>query len=89
MSWSSRKQNIVALSSTEVEHVAASSCCAQILLMKYQLEDNGINLKNIPIKYDNTSAIALIKNHVFHARTKHIEVKHYFIRDHVQKGTLT
>ena len=56
--------------------------------MKYQIEDYGIKLKNIPIKCDNTSAIALTKNPVFHARTKHIEVKHHFIRDHVQKGDI-
>jgi len=57
--------------------------------MKYQVEDYGIRLQNIPIKCDNTSAIALTKVHVFHARTKHIEVKHHFIRDHVQKGDIS
>ena len=57
--------------------------------MKYQIEDYGIKLENIPIKCDNTSAIALTKNHVFHATTKHIEVKHHFIRDHVQKGDIS
>ena len=56
--------------------------------MKYQLEDYGIKLWNIPIKCDNTSAIALTKNPIFHAQTKHIEVKHNFIRDHVQKGDI-
>ena len=56
--------------------------------MKYQVEDYGIKLQKIPIKCDNTSAIALTKNPVFHARTKHIEVKHHFIRDHVKKGDI-
>jgi len=85
VSWSSRKQNSIALSSTNAEYVATRSCCAQILWMKHQLEDFGIKLQNILIKCDNTSVIALTKNPVFHARTKHIEVKHHFIRDHVQK----
>ena len=75
----------MALSSTEAEYVVVSSCCAQVLLMKHQLEDYGLKLHNIPIKCDNTSAIALTKNLVFYARTKHIEVKNHFIRDHVQK----
>ena len=44
VSWSSRKQNTVALSSTKVEYVVAGSCCAQILWMKYQVEDYGIIL---------------------------------------------
>ena len=56
--------------------------------MKYRIEDYGIKLKNIPIKCDNRSAIAWTKNPVFHARTKHIEVKHHFIIDHVQKGDI-
>ena len=83
VSWSSRKQNTVALSSTEAKYVVAGNCCAQILWMKYQVENDGIRLQNISIKCDNTSAIALTKHLMFHARTKHIEVKHHFIRDHV------
>jgi len=85
VSWSSRKQNTVALSSTEAEYVATGSCCAQMLWMKYQLEDYGVRFQKILIKWDNTSAIALKRYLVFHARTKHTEVKHHFIRDHVQK----
>jgi len=78
----------VALFSTEAEYVAVESYCAQILSMKHQLEEYGIKLQNIPIKCDNTSAIALTKNPIFHARTKHIEIKHHFIRDHVKKGDI-
>lgn len=85
ISWSSRKQNTVALSSTEAKYVVVGSC-AQILGIKHQFEDYRIILHNIPIKCDNTSAISLTKKLIFHARKKHIEVKHHFIRDHVQKG---
>jgi transposase InsO family protein len=86
VSWHSKKQASVALSTAEAEYVAAGSCCAQIIWMKQQLSDFGINLKTVPIKCDNTSAINLTKNPILHSRTKHIEIRHHFIRDHVQKG---
>ena len=86
VSWHSKKQVSVALSTAEAEYVAAGSCCAQILWMKQQLVDYGLMLDHIPIKCDNTSAINLTKNPVQHSRTKHIEIRHHFIRDHVEKG---
>ncbi|XP_016185716.2 uncharacterized protein LOC107627395 [Arachis ipaensis] len=86
VSWRSKKQVSVALSTAEAEYVAAGSCCAQILWMKQQLVDYGLMLDHIPIKCDNTSVINLTKNPVQHSRTKHIEIRHHFIRDHVQKG---
>ena len=54
--------------------------------MKQQLSDYGIVLDHIPIKCDNTSAINISKNPVLHSRTKHIKIRHHFIRDHVLKG---
>ena len=89
VSWGSKKQSTVDLSSTEAEYVAASSCCTQVLWIKHQLEDFGIMLSEVPIKCDNTSTIALSKNPVFHARTKHIDIKHHFLRDHVQKKEIS
>jgi hypothetical protein len=74
------------LSTAEAEYVAAGSCCAQILWLKQQLLDYDIKLQHIPIKCDNTSAINLTKNLVLHSRTKHIEIRHHFLRDHVEKG---
>ncbi|KAH9763597.1 Integrase catalytic domain-containing protein [Citrus sinensis] len=88
VSWFSKKQNSVALSTTEAEYIAAGSCCAQALWMKKTLRDYGINLEQIPIKCDNTSAINLSKNPIQHSRTKHIEIRHHFLRDHVQKGDI-
>ncbi|PKA49894.1 Retrovirus-related Pol polyprotein from transposon TNT 1-94 [Apostasia shenzhenica] len=73
-SWSSRKQNSIALSTAEAEYVAAGSCCAQLLWLKHQLLDYGIDLSHIPIKCDNTSSICLTKNPIQHSRTKHIEI---------------
>ncbi|CAL0313857.1 unnamed protein product [Lupinus luteus] len=54
--------------------------------MKQQLKDFGLKIEKIPIKCDNTSAINLSKNPILHSRTKHIKIRHYFLRDHVQKG---
>ena len=76
----------VALSTAKAEYIFVDSCCAQILWMKQQLSDYGILLDHIPIKCDNTSAINLSKNPVQHSRTKHIEIRLHFLRDHVLKG---
>jgi hypothetical protein len=54
--------------------------------MKQQLEDFKLKFDHIPIRCDNTSAINISKNSILHSRTKHIEIRHHFIRDHVQKG---
>ncbi|XP_057975241.1 uncharacterized protein LOC131162650, partial [Malania oleifera] len=85
VSWFSKKQNSVALSTAEAEYIAARSC-AQTLYMKQQLVDFGLHYETIPIKCDNTSAINISKNPISHSRTKHIEIRHHFLRDHVQKG---
>ena len=66
----------------------SGACCSQILWMAQQLQDVRINLKGIPIKCDSTSAIFLNKNLMQHSRTKHIEVRHPFIRAHVEKGNV-
>ena len=86
VSWFSKKQNSVLL---YAEYIAASSYCVQALWMKQTLRDYAINLEKIPIKCDNTSAINLSKNPIQHSRTKHIEIRHHFLRDHVQKGDVT
>ena len=52
------------------------------------MEDFNLHYDHIPIKCDNTSAISLTKNLIQHSRTKHIEIRHHFIRDHVQKGDI-
>ena len=83
ISWSSKKQNSTALSTAEAEYVSAASCCAQVLWIKRQLEDFGINSSKILIQCDNTSAINLSKNPVQHSKTKHIEIRYHFIREHI------
>ncbi|XP_068497825.1 secreted RxLR effector protein 161-like [Phaseolus vulgaris] len=86
ISWHSKKQACVALSIVEAEYIAAGSCCAQILWIKQQLEDFGVKMSKVPLLCDNTSAINLTKNHIQHSRTKHIEIRHHFIRDHIANG---
>ena len=51
--------------------------------------DYGIKLNHIPIKCDNISAINLSKNPIQHSRTKHIDIRHHFLRDHVQNGDIS
>jgi hypothetical protein len=82
VSWSYKKQNSVTLSTTEAEYIAAGSCCAQILWMKATLKDFGIKLNKVSLLCDNKSGVKLTNNPVQHARTKHIDVRHHFTRDH-------
>ena len=62
ISWGSKQQNSVALSTAEAEYVAAASCCAQLLWIKQQLSDFGLKIEQVPIFCDNTSAINIAKN---------------------------
>ncbi|KAJ9539222.1 LOW QUALITY PROTEIN: hypothetical protein OSB04_031955 [Centaurea solstitialis] len=86
VSWTSKKQNSMSTSTVEAEYVTAGSCCAQVLWMRNQLLDYGFQLTKVPIFCDNTSAIAIANNPVLHSKTKHIEIRYHFIRDHVMNG---
>jgi hypothetical protein len=86
VSWSSKKQNLVALSTAEAEYVAAGACCAQVLWMKQTLSDFGCEFSKIPLLCDNESAIKLANSPVQHSRTKLIDIRHHFLRDHEAKG---
>ncbi|XP_068466248.1 uncharacterized protein [Phaseolus vulgaris] len=86
ISWHNKKQAYVTLSTAEAEYIAVGSCCAQILWLKQQLADFGLKISKVSFMCDNTSAINLTKNQIQHSRTKHIEIRHHFIRDHVNNG---
>ena len=88
ISWSSRKQNSVALSSTKAEYITVGSYCAQSLWIKYQLEDYRIQLDKVIIRCDNKSTICLSKNSILHSRTKHIDVRYHFIKKHVSNSDI-
>ncbi|GKF17669.1 hypothetical protein Tco_0062587 [Tanacetum coccineum] len=85
ISWQCKKQTIVATLTTEAEYVAAANCCGQILWIQNQLFDYGFNFMNTKIHIDNESTICIVKNPVFHSKTKHIEIRHHFIRDAYEK----
>ncbi|GJS79269.1 retrovirus-related pol polyprotein from transposon TNT 1-94 [Tanacetum coccineum] len=74
--------------SAKAEYVAAAGCCANILWMKSQLTDYDIISKKVPIFCDNTSAIVISNNPVLHSRTKPIDIRYHFIRDHILKGDI-
>ncbi|GJT77925.1 retrotransposon protein, putative, unclassified [Tanacetum coccineum] len=86
VSWSSKRQKSAAISSTEAEYIALSGFCAQILWMRSQLTDYGFRFNKIPMYCDNKSAIALCCNNVQHSRSKHIDIRFYFIKEHVENG---
>jgi hypothetical protein len=78
----------VALSTAEVEYIAAGHCCAQLLWMRQTLMDYGYKLTKVPLLCDNESAIRMADNPVEHSRTKHIAIRYHFLRDHQQKGDI-
>ncbi|GKB02206.1 hypothetical protein Tco_0830295 [Tanacetum coccineum] len=80
-----KKQTIVANSTTEAEYVAAANCCGQVLWIQNQMLDYGFNFMNTKIYIDNESIICIVKNPVFHSKTKHIEIRHHFSRDSHEK----
>ncbi|GJY09263.1 retrovirus-related pol polyprotein from transposon TNT 1-94 [Tanacetum coccineum] len=88
ISWSSKRQKSAAISSTEAEYIALSGCCAQILWMRSQLTDYGFGFNKIPMYCDNKSVIALCCNNVQHSRSKHIDIRFHFIKEHVENGVI-
>ncbi|GJU28070.1 hypothetical protein Tco_1166691 [Tanacetum coccineum] len=72
-------------STTAAEYVAAANCCGQMLWIQNQLLDYGYNFMNTKIFIDNESIICIVKNPVFHSKTKHIEIRHHFIIDSYEK----
>ncbi|GJZ26294.1 retrovirus-related pol polyprotein from transposon TNT 1-94 [Tanacetum coccineum] len=88
VSWSSKRQKSAAISSTEAEYIALSGCCAQVLWMRSQLTDYGFGFNKIPMYCDNKSAIALCCNNVQHSRSKHIDIRFHFIKEHVENGMI-
>nr|GEX72320.1 retrovirus-related Pol polyprotein from transposon TNT 1-94 [Tanacetum cinerariifolium] len=84
VSWSSKKQKSTTISGTEAEYIALSRCCAQILWMRSHLTDYGLVFNKLRLYCDNKSAIALCCNYVQHSRSKHIDIRHHFIKEQVE-----
>ncbi|GJR68217.1 retrovirus-related pol polyprotein from transposon TNT 1-94 [Tanacetum coccineum] len=88
VSWSSKKQDCTAMSTAEAEYVSLSACCAQVIWMRTQLLDYGFKYNRIPMYCDSKSAIAISCNPVQHSKTKHIDIRYHFIKEHVERGTV-
>nr|GEU32637.1 zinc finger, CCHC-type [Tanacetum cinerariifolium] len=89
ISWSTHKQATVALSSCESEFIAATAAATQALWLKRLLSRlTHSDEEKITILVDNKSAIALMKNPVFHERSKHIDTKYHFIRECVERDDI-
>ncbi|GKB06072.1 retrovirus-related pol polyprotein from transposon TNT 1-94 [Tanacetum coccineum] len=80
VSWSFKKQDFTVLS--------LSACCAQVIWMRTKLLDYGYKYNKIPMYCDSKSVIAISYNPVQHSRTKHINIRYHFIKEHVEKGTV-
>ncbi|KAK9734241.1 hypothetical protein RND81_04G125600 [Saponaria officinalis] len=90
VSWASKKQPVVALSTTEAEYIAAALCACQCIWLRRVLKHIEVEENNeTMIMCDNNSTIQLSKNPVFHGKSKHIDVKFHFLRDLVNDGILT
>jgi len=88
VSWSSKRQPTVVLSSTEAEYVSGSHAAKEALWLKRFLEDLGWKQGTVLVQCDNTSALKLMKNPQYHSRTKHIEVQYHFLREKIEDGEL-
>ncbi|GJZ33018.1 hypothetical protein Tco_0578454, partial [Tanacetum coccineum] len=86
VSWSSKRQKSVAISSTDAEYIALSGCCAQVLWMRSQLTDYGLGFNKIPMYFDNKSVIALCCNNVQHSRSNYIDIRYHFIKEKDKNG---
>lgn len=89
VSWSSKKKTTVALSSTEAEYISATAATCQAIWLRRMLDDLGLTQEGATTIYcDNVSTISLSKNPILHSRTKHIELKHHFVRDMVDQDVV-
>jgi hypothetical protein len=89
ISWASRKQKFVALSTSKAEYISACDACTKVVWLRkmvYGLFDQVLDLTMIDC--DNQSYVNILENLMFHDKSKHIEIKYYFLYDQVQRGEL-
>ena len=86
ISWTSRAQKTVALSSTEAEYMALSDCSCQVVWMHTLLGELGYHLSAIPICGDNQGSIFIASNPVTEKRSKHIDIRYHYIREVINRG---
>lgn len=88
ISWRSSQQRTVALSSTEAEYMALSSAATEAIWISQLLTELGLKYGKIPIKCDNTSAISLAKSSGYRPRTKHIDIRHHYVRQLIEENKI-
>ena len=88
VSWLSKKQAVVALSTSEAEYVALSLAAQEAAWLQKLFTDLQIHTKPIVIKEDSQGAIALARNPIAHSRTKHIDIRFHFIRKAHEEGII-
>ena len=88
VSWVSKLQTVVAMSTTEAEYVAAAQAIKEAVWLKMFLEELGHEQEKITLFCDNQSALYLARNPTFHSKTKHIRVQYHFVREKVEEGTV-
>ncbi|PKU79857.1 Retrovirus-related Pol polyprotein from transposon TNT 1-94 [Dendrobium catenatum] len=89
ISWTVRKQATIAKSSTEAEYRSLSAAASEVIWLRRLTAELDIPQPSLTtIHCDNTSAMAIAQNPVFHARTKHIEIDYHFIRQQISSGNL-
>ena len=88
VSWRSTLQSTVALSTTEAEYMAVTEAVKEAIWLHGLLDELGIGQKSIKVHCDSQSAIHLAKNQVYHARTKHIDVRYHFVRKILEDSTI-
>ncbi|GJZ18534.1 retrovirus-related pol polyprotein from transposon TNT 1-94 [Tanacetum coccineum] len=81
-----QKQDCTLMSSGEVKYVSLFACCTQVLWLRTQLTDYGFHFDKIPMYCDSKATIAISCNPIQHSRTKHIDVRYYFIKEQVEWG---
>ena len=90
ISWKSKKQQSVALSTCEAEYMALAAAVQEAKFLRQLLADmQGTDVKSVNIHVGNQGAIALAKNPVYHQRSKHIDIRYHFIRSEVQEGAVS
>ena len=89
VSWCSRLQKLVALSTTEAEYISATEAAKEAIWLSRLAKDFGLPSKTPLLGCDSQSALCLAKNPMFHARTKHIDVRYHFIRQSLEDGLIT
>ncbi|GJY42903.1 hypothetical protein Tco_0431116 [Tanacetum coccineum] len=88
VSWKATLQHVVALSTTEAEYMALTKAVKESIWLRGLLEELGVELNTMAVNCDNQGAIHLLRNHVFHERTKHINVRYHFIREVLEANTV-